>query len=283
MIHQENRGLSGARNTALDVMTGDLVMFLDSDDAYHPEMIRKMVEALEREQTEMALCKYSNYQTTYRMDIKKQKKRFFPSAPQGHYNREKALYAAADGLLSAVVWNKIYCRSLWEHIRFPEGHVYEDIVTNYQILNRISDIYVVDEVLYFRRIHPGSITATTSEKNIRDRILAFSMREKYIREYIPEVLSADHFCRMECSKFEALMDMYFRFCPEKTEEKQFAEELRHRIMEISTTIGLRRCRIHVRVFYLLVYFCPWLIRMIYPVYLIIRNNVNSILYQKSAP
>ena len=39
VVHQENRGLSNARNTGMSMMKGDVVAFLDSDDAYYPDMI----------------------------------------------------------------------------------------------------------------------------------------------------------------------------------------------------------------------------------------------------
>ena len=58
VIHQENRGLSGARNTGLDRMTGEYVAFLDSDDAFHPEMIQRMLEAVRRTGAELAVCGY---------------------------------------------------------------------------------------------------------------------------------------------------------------------------------------------------------------------------------
>lgn len=41
VIHQGNKGLSGARKTGLDLMNDEHVAFLDSDDACHPEMIER--------------------------------------------------------------------------------------------------------------------------------------------------------------------------------------------------------------------------------------------------
>ena len=47
VIHKENGGLSSARNKALDIMTGDYLTFVDSDDAIHANMIELMVEEIE--------------------------------------------------------------------------------------------------------------------------------------------------------------------------------------------------------------------------------------------
>lgn len=43
VIHQENKGLSGARNAALNVFTGEYVTFLDGDDLFHTNMISEML------------------------------------------------------------------------------------------------------------------------------------------------------------------------------------------------------------------------------------------------
>ena len=39
VIHQPNGGLSAARNAALDVMSGEMVTMVDSDDVLHPSAI----------------------------------------------------------------------------------------------------------------------------------------------------------------------------------------------------------------------------------------------------
>ena len=46
LIHQSNRGLSGARNTGLECATGDFVAFVDSDDSISPVFIETLVNAL---------------------------------------------------------------------------------------------------------------------------------------------------------------------------------------------------------------------------------------------
>ena len=43
-IHQQNRGISGARNTGIRNASGDLIAFLDADDLWHPEKLERHVE-----------------------------------------------------------------------------------------------------------------------------------------------------------------------------------------------------------------------------------------------
>jgi glycosyltransferase involved in cell wall biosynthesis len=45
-FYQKNKGLAGARNAGMQKTTGDILTFLDSDDAYHPQHLRKRVRYL---------------------------------------------------------------------------------------------------------------------------------------------------------------------------------------------------------------------------------------------
>ena len=54
VIHQENRGLSGARNTGIDHARGSLITFADSDDTLHLDAVEKLYEQLETHGTAIA-------------------------------------------------------------------------------------------------------------------------------------------------------------------------------------------------------------------------------------
>ncbi len=265
VIHQENEGLSGARNIALDIMTGDLVMFLDPDDIYHPQIVEKLVTALKRENADMVLCRYIS-----RYILKKWKpiaryRQITPVGLSGIYDRKEALCALIDGKMNVHVWNKIYRRYLWDEIRFPDGHVYEDMLTTYKIMNRTRKLYMLDEVLYQKRIRRGAITMSFSEKNIMDRILAFSMRDRYIQDHIQGIFSKEQLLYLEKIKLRQLMDMYYRYSARMNSEKMFSAEFRKMIIEMQSTINLHQCNFRFRVMYYMLCSCPNLMKLIYPV------------------
>ena len=55
VIHQENQGLSGARNSGIDLVTGEYITFIDSDDFIDICMIELMVEQLD-DMTDIVAC-----------------------------------------------------------------------------------------------------------------------------------------------------------------------------------------------------------------------------------
>jgi len=50
VLHEENRGVSAARNTALSMAQGEWIALIDSDDAWHPERLEKLLGIVSEEE-----------------------------------------------------------------------------------------------------------------------------------------------------------------------------------------------------------------------------------------
>ena len=192
VIHQENKGLSAARNAGLDIMTGSVVAFLDPDDAYCHNYISSMMEVMDREKVDLVICKYTTHYTDQRMSWECDKNiNTSPQISQGKYNRNIVLRALADGKVGFNVWNKLYKGYLWKDIRFPVGHVYEDIDTIFRIIDLCKTIYVMNNPLYLYRKRQGSITERYTFDYLNDWNLAQADFESYISENTPEVFRSE--------------------------------------------------------------------------------------------
>lgn len=143
VISKENTGVSDSRNIGLNKATGDYVMFLDSDDEYHPTMVEEMVNKLNKD--ELRICYYSDI-------LINGKKRFFHDIEEfcSEDINSSIEKLHKDGLFS-IVWNKVY-----DLKTIKDNHIYfdtsldfgEDFIFNVNYCNYIKTIKLIDKDLY---------------------------------------------------------------------------------------------------------------------------------------
>ena len=122
-------------------MTGEAVAFLDSDDAFNQDFIKVLADIMEKENVDVVVCNHTVHNTIDKMEPEDQDfQPVYSCIEQGLYGRKDALCALVEGRLIHSVWNKLYRSELWNNIRFPIGHVYEDKDTMYKILDNLSYI-----------------------------------------------------------------------------------------------------------------------------------------------
>ena len=150
IISQENKGLSGARNTGIDNASGDYIAFLDSDDWVDYDFIEKLYDAIIRNDCDIAAA------TIIRKREKTQKYRV-------HYTKEEVFETLEEKLkacripVCCYVWNKLYKADLVKNYRFFEGVNFEDVLWTPEILKRANKLVVVPNINHYYRVNNQSI------------------------------------------------------------------------------------------------------------------------------
>ncbi len=281
VVHQDNKGLSGARNTGLEMIHGDAVSFIDPDDAVHPDFIMTLLSDMIRENTDVAICGFSNHKTTEQLaQTNGEKAR--ANSRKGRYDRRTILRYRADDIICPGVCMNLFRKELWKTIRFPEGHVYEDMDTSFRIYNLCTSVYVNDQALYYRRIRNGSITGTDSLENRRDRIRAYSHFESFIRANIPEIYTVDHLKRIGSIRLQMMIRLYYLTSGKKISgnkvniDKTTCQQVRQEIIEAGETFDIKMFKPSTRIAYRLIKNHPFLFKLVYPAYISLRSVLISL-------
>ena len=147
VYHTENRGLSDARNFALDKVNGDYILFLDSDDEITNDALSRLLNASLETGADMVVGKYA---TVYTDGTRSEAK-----IPECYHDRlvsEKEFWdiVSTDGLVSGVsVCMKLYKAYLWSELRFPKGcRIHEDEWILHKYVSNCKKIYVLDYAFY---------------------------------------------------------------------------------------------------------------------------------------
>jgi len=151
VIHKVNGGLSSARNAGLDVIHGDFVSFVDSDDCVAVGLYETMVQKFERYDVDMVVFGYSSF-----VDKPSRGKNVVVATTDIVYNRRDSLKFCVYKGVSACM--KVYRREVFDSVRFKVGVLAEDAYVLPSVIANIRTCLFTGYVGYFYRKNPDSIT-----------------------------------------------------------------------------------------------------------------------------
>lgn len=157
VIHQKNGGLSAARNSGLDVCTGDYIAFVDSDDRLEPDALQKAWETKQRTGADLVLF---NLVCTDEDDhpLAEPDYTFFLDevlTPAQFWSRLFGLDGIGNYYVSA--WNKLYSANMFASLRYTPGKRYEDMFILPGIIDQCKTIVCMSYQGYRYTQRPGSI------------------------------------------------------------------------------------------------------------------------------
>lgn len=158
VVHQNNAGVSAARNNGIDHATGKYITFVDADDTIEHDMIQTLYYICNNNKADFVVCKFNEVHG-------------FNITPRYYTNETKIMlendiltnfYLQMDiGWVSVA---KLIRTSLAKKAKFPEGkRTAEDMYFVWQLCKMSNRIIVLDKPLYNYR---KNITSAMADKNL---------------------------------------------------------------------------------------------------------------------
>ncbi len=223
LIDQDNKGLSSARNSGLEIATGDYIWFIDSDDYIIPQKACELIHHLETEVADIILfgriTKFAS-KTTYFLpysDVKKSGIEYFNAAVSNLKYRTN-------------VWDKVYRRKFIQkmNLKFIEGLSYEDMLFNLVAFINADRISVLPEYVYvYNCKNSSSITSIYREKDLD--VLTFA---KLAQDYAS---GNNHFLSFKTSYYIHMFTWINSCLINKYSSVFKTNSMRHKILEATLT------------------------------------------------
>lgn len=171
VIHKKNGGLSDARNAALDVMQGNYVFFVDSDDWISNDALESTYAALKKTGAKVAT---GNIVSVYEDGTEREL--YSPTQEEKILRGEEMLIT----LLRPNAFNRLYEAGLFRNLRYPVGRLYEDVFLYHRILEQIDSMVLTGKNSYYYLVRNGSIMNMDYNIKFTDIVDAVYDRAKWL-------------------------------------------------------------------------------------------------------
>lgn len=164
VFHQENQGLSGARNTGIREAKGDYLMFLDSDDWWAgPLVLERVARRLEQTQADVLSFDYQ--------------KSFDGVKEPPYFNRADAVEFTLEAMMGDALWVNGACNKASARKLFADGGLFfrpkvssEDMDWTLRLAMKAERFDYLQQVVFVYRQRKTSLSHSVSEKRVADML-----------------------------------------------------------------------------------------------------------------
>lgn len=208
VIHQDNGGVSRARNVGIERMSGAYFTYIDADDVFMGNAIDEIYEKIQADEyVDMIVFDYK--------DINENGEEvYYQQVTKGLENQESLGKSFLFHHYFNTCWGRVYrAKEETKRLRFPEGiKIGEDVIYMSKLIDNIRTVACIEKPLYGYRIFDDSVMMQT--RNVLDRevikCMETTIKNKegfaiehfkdqsvlagYYQEYSKVISSKVHFC-----------------------------------------------------------------------------------------
>jgi glycosyltransferase involved in cell wall biosynthesis len=180
VIHRQNGGLSAARNSGIEIARGEFIAFIDSDDVVEPDYLKVLYELCQKNDAKLSACVFYEFEDNLVITREMLSTQYKNLEKDNCFSKDEFLIKMFEWEVPICAHCKLYHKSLFDSIRFPENKVYEDLATTYLLVNETSRCAFANFELYGYRCRPNSIMTSMKAEQA---ICGIEIAKKLIKDH----------------------------------------------------------------------------------------------------